>query len=195
MSQLLYENWHCAALYFLTFCLQHNLLDDESLNDRMRGGTRYDVSENEHCDMHIVGICNVFLSLRISLRWCLRDPLFKKIFLVMVIHLNSIVSSRWIQQMNPHSFFIICLYPFLPSTSSCHPIIFWISLQKRVLLRRGGKGKINPWWPPHKKTKQTLPPSYPSFFFSVIWCGHRVTCIYIKILNRFTALQIIKSLT
>ena len=35
---------------------------------------------------------------------------------------------------------------------------FWISLQKRVLLRRGGKGTINPWWPPHKKTKQTLPP-------------------------------------
>ena len=55
-----------SALF--SFCLQHNLLDDESLNDRMRGGTRYDVSENEHCDMHIVGICNVFLSLRISLR-------------------------------------------------------------------------------------------------------------------------------
>ena len=94
----------------------------------------------------------------------------------MVIHLNSIVSSRWIQQMNPHSFVIICLYPFLPSTSSCHPIIFWISLQKRVLLRRGGKGKINPWWPPHKKTKQTLPPSYPSFFISLFWFAHRIKC-------------------
>ena len=35
--------------------------------------------------------------------------------------------------------------------------------RKRVLLRRGGKGTINPWWPPHKKTKQNPSPLLPFF--------------------------------
>ena len=174
-----------SALFSYTFCLQHNLLDDESLNDRMRGGTRYDVSANEHSSSAFQ--CFPFAAHFIAMMsaW---STFFQTIFLVMVIHLNTIVSSRWIQQTNPHSFVVICLFPFLQLAFSRHSTFLFLNFPpKKGSFETRGKGYDKSMMAAAQENKTNPSPLLP-FFLLQCHLVRPSSHMYIKILNRFTAL-------